>query len=207
MLTTVPFSGFYYSLHDSELDSALEQMFSDRDSGTRVNRGLHERAYFSIDWQMVHAKYAAAYVDAFADEFGIALKFESLQSPREYNFTTDRIFAEVSEDEVRRLLLDVDLGDFTAAAKAEFTSRSGFHSFYDPDWRTWGDVLEWDHNQVGALLIAVAGPDFDQYAELNLMEFARDNGRFDEWLYDCGPKVHRLMGVRDYLEQRASRAA
>lgn len=203
MLTTLPFAGFYGSSHDSNLDLALERLFSDRATGCHINQGLMNRAFDSIDWQMVHTKYASAYVDAFADEFGIDLKFESLQSPKYYNFETDRIFCEISEDEVRRLLLDVDLGDLTTCAKERFTSRSGFHSFYDPDWRTWGDVLEWDHNQVGTVLEALAW-DLD---ELTLMEPAECNGRFDEWMTADNEKVCRLLNIHDYLQVREARAA
>lgn len=40
METTIPFQGFYSSIHDSQLDYALESMFSD-DQG-HINRDLFE---------------------------------------------------------------------------------------------------------------------------------------------------------------------
>ncbi|CAD5377318.1 conserved hypothetical protein [Pseudomonas sp. OF001] len=209
MITTVPFAGFYGSLHESELDSALEQMFTDRDTGCHLNAGLYDRAYWSIDWQMVHTKYAAAYVDAFAHKFGIKMTFESLSSPREYNFTTDRIFAEISLDEVKRLRAETSEWTLRNKVREQFTSCDGFISSYPNDLDEWDSIETWDHNEVGTLLLAYvedADPDFDQYAEIYLMGHVRDNGRYDEWFYDCGPKVHRLLNVHDYLEARSRRA-
>lgn len=179
MLTTIPFSGFYQSLHDAQLDDALEQMFSDRRTGTQVNSRLINEAHSAVDWGFVHISYAWAYADAFADEFGVKLSFESLRSPKEYNFTTDRIFAEISEDEVRRLFDEADKQRLTEVAKDEFTSRSGFISFYDPNWRLWGDITCWDHNQVGTLLLSLVGDEFDEWAEVSLMSPAYENGRLE----------------------------
>ena len=203
MLTTVPFSGFYNSLHDAQLDQALEQMFSDRATGCQVNSRLFNEAFSAVDWGFVHVSYAWAYVDAFAEEFKVSLSFESLRSPKEYNFTTDRIFAEISEDEVRRIFSEADKSLLTAITKEQFTSRSGFISFYSPDWRTWGDVLEWDHNQVGALLQALVGDEFDQWAEFSLMSSAYENGRMESWLSE-GEKVQRLLRIHDRIQREAA---
>ena len=204
MITTVPFSGFYNSLHDSNLDLALERMFSDRATGCHVNKELYHRAFGSIEWGMVHAKYADEYTQQFAHEYGLtSLKFESLRSPKYYNFETDRIFAEISEEEVRRLLLSMSGEALAKAAKYRFTSCSGFISFYNPDVSTWGPIEEWDHNQVGTVLVALAW-DLD---ELTLMESAECNGKFDDWLYSSSQKVHRLLNVHEYLQAREERAA
>ena len=202
MLTTVPFSGFYNSLHDAQLGRALEQLFSDRATGCQVNSRLFNEAFSAVDWGFVHVSYAGEYVDAFAEEFNVSLSFESLRSPKEYNFTTDRIFAEISEDEVRRVFSEVDPDDLTAIAKERFTSCDGFISFYDPDWRTWGDVLEWDHNQVGTLLQALVGGEFDQWAEFYLMSSACENGRMEDWLSE-GEKVQRLLRIHDRIQREA----
>lgn len=205
MLTTVPFSGFYNSFHDACLDDRLGSMFSDRETGCHPNKDLLDAAYGAVRWAHVHHQYAEDYCRAFAHEFGINLSFDSLVSPREYNFETDRIFATIDEDEVRRLFGEVDPDDLTAIAKERFTSCDGFISFYDPDWRAWGDVLEWDCNQVGTLLLAwlqKEDPDFDQYAELNLME----NAHIEHWLSQ-GKEMERLLRIHDYLQERAERAA
>lgn len=49
MITTIPFSGFYCTLHESALDDAVEQMFST--DGCVVNHGLVDRAQFECEWR------------------------------------------------------------------------------------------------------------------------------------------------------------
>lgn len=213
MLTTVPFSGFYQSLHDSSLDDAMDQVFSDRVTGCSINHKLRDRAFGACQWGLVHGNYAAAYAAAMADEFKIAMTFESLKSPREYNFTTDRILCEISLDEVRRLRAETNEKAFRDLARQRFTGRSGFISFYSPDVDDWGATETWDLNQVGTLIEAYVeqesyGSDgFDQYVELGLMERASTNGDFDTWISGATPGIERLYNIHDYLEDRKGRAA
>lgn len=203
----IPFSGFYESIHDSELDTTLERMFSDRETGCDVNAGLQWRAYDSCDWRAVHEAYAKDYAERFACEFEIVgMSFESLQSPREYNFTTDRIFCHITDDAIRALHARVPREDLDRVAREMFTSRDGFASFYSPDVDTWGDVCDWDHNQLSALLVALVGEDWDQWKEYDLMSGAFENGNADEWIASKIKDAARLFRVHDYLNNRAERA-
>lgn len=209
MLTTIPFSGFYESLHDSQIDDCVEGMFQD-DSGNRIFPELAERLFRSCDFHQVYEKYAADYTAAFAHEFGLkSLVFESLSSPREYNFTTDRIFATIDESEVLDLLGRVDLDAFAAQVKERFTSYDGFMSFYSPDIGTWGPPAEWDHNQVGTLLLAHANEqsneDFDHWAEFALMSDLSGSGDLDNWIWEATPEAKRLYRIFEYLQTRAAR--
>ena len=210
MLTTIPFSGFYCTLHESALDDAVEQMFSDKATGCTVYRGLADRAQWDCDWGLVMRDYAEEYAGQFADHFGIRMSFESMTSPKEYNFTTDRIFCHIPLDECTRLLSATPRDLLDKVAAEMFTSRDGFMSFYSPDISTWGDLSEWDYNQIGCLITAYVRheePDFDQYAEYALMEDAQCNGYFDSWISSNTPTVDRLYKVYDYLEQRSERHA
>jgi hypothetical protein len=99
----IPFSGFYGSLHSSLLDDAETQLFSD-DQGT-VHDTLQERFYRACDYRHVHTQYAKAYAQAFAEKLELPLTFESLQSPREYNFTTDRIFCNIDDETISKVLV------------------------------------------------------------------------------------------------------
>ena len=210
MLAVIPFSGFYNSLHSSELDLALEQMFSD-DSGN-PNDGLVSRAFDLVQWRSVHAAYAAHYAAAFCEEFEITgATFESVTSPREYNFETDRIFITLPESEVTRMLTETPRETLDAVAAEMFTSRSGFISHYSPDVDDWGPCEEWDHNQCFALLLAYVlhrrdGEAFDDWAEYSIMEYCRCNGYLDEWLSGHSREgMARLWKVCDYLRTRAER--
>lgn len=211
MLTTIPFSGFFGTLHDSELDITLEQMFSDPETGCGHNGGLVQHAFSKCDWGLVHTKYAKKYAKALASRFGIDMTFESLQSPREYNFSTDRIFCEISLEEVKRLREATSERLFREEARARFTSGDGFISYYSPDVDDWGDIETWDHNQVGTLVSAyveeVNGEPLDQFAEFGLMEGSRVNGELGKWIEDATPGIDRLFNIHYYLKGRKERAA
>jgi hypothetical protein len=209
--TIIPFSGFYASLHDSELEKTLELAFSD-DSGM-PNTGLLSHAWDAVNWGQVHEAYAKNYCERFAREFRISsLTFEELNSPREYNFTTDRIFASISLEDVRAILAKVDPAKLGEKVRECFTSRDGFSSFYSANLEDWGDVATWDHNQIGTLLQTFADQEthnheeFDQWAEFELMEDAGGNGNVDNWIFGSNPeKLNRLDRIARYLRERQER--
>ena len=207
MLTTIPFSGFYYSLHDSALDFAIESIFSD-DNGKKRD-SIFYAAQDATDWRMVQTKCAAEYAAAFAAEFKLPLQFESMKSPREYNFSTDIIYCTISADDAAWLFDTCDKTLLAKIARETFTSRDGFASFYEPDFTEWGDILTWDHNQLGVLVraqVADKNPDFDAWAESELMEDAQCNGGIDNWIFESNPeKLNRLAGINIYLNKREGR--
>ena len=208
MIARIPFAGFYNSLHDAELDDALNQMLSD-DSGN-PNNDLVARAFDLVDWSSAHKAYAKAYAENFCEHFKIAGVFESMTSPREYNFETDKAWIELTETEARRIFGETDDKNLRDQAREMFTSRSGFISFYSPDIDTWGDIAEWDYNQLYCLLSAYAEQEtdssdgFDSWAESDLMESDRCNGEFDNMIYN--DKLERLCKINDYLRRRESRS-
>jgi hypothetical protein len=131
------------------------------------------------------------------------MQFESIARPREYNFTTDRIFCEISESEVMRIFNATDKNILSQKAREAFTSRDGFISFYDSDYLTWGEVLSWDHNQ---LLILIDSFINDSDFELYIMEDSICNGFISELIYKhCSDK--RIFKVYDYLQSRLDRKA
>jgi hypothetical protein len=209
MLTTIPFSGFYYTLHDSALDDAVDSMFQHDDGCT--NHALAGRVHWDCKWGDVMRDYAEEYAGRFADEFGIKLTFDSMESPKEYNFTTDRIFCHIALDEAIRLLEETPEDVLCQLAKDTFTSRDGFISFYSPVAEEWGDISEWDHNQLGVLIQAHVnsktdcGDGFDQWAEYRLMEDAMCNGLLNNAISEHTPTIDRLYKVWDYLNQREQR--
>jgi len=209
MQTTIPFQGFYNSIHDGELDNCLEQAFSD-DFG-EANTALLNRAFDAVQWSVVHAEYAAKYAAGFAELAGLkTLKFAELVSPREYNFTTDRIFCEVDIVDVRAALARLPADALADKAAERFTSRSGFMSYYSPDVESWGALETWDCNQVGTILECLADTlahdnnQWDQWDEYSLCEDFSGNGNIDNWLF-AAPAMGRLGKVSYYLRQRAER--
>jgi hypothetical protein len=175
----IPFEGFYGSKYSGEIDHQEEQFCeweateNEREGGEmsypealRLTASeLCELLYRHTDYGAAHQAVAALYADAFSDEaserlgFPLRLKFEALTSPREYNFETDRIFADIPVSAARALFAmskaegHEELG---AVIRERFTSRSGFASHYSADLDEWlaQPLREWDHNELGTLLRA-----------------------------------------------------
>lgn len=172
METTIPFSGFYHSWHDQELDNALNYITSDC-HGEVLSKKLFELAFDSINWKEVHLAYAKKYTELVADRFQLKIKFKMLCSPKYYNFETDRIIATIELPEVERIKSVITYSGLQAICKEDFTSRDGFISHYKNDYTLWPiDLEEWDHNQVGTLLQAYI-KEHENYTEdweLSLLE-------------------------------------
>lgn len=206
-LTIIPFSGFYESLHDSALDDALKDIFRD-DRGIE-NDELVYRAWDSADWSTIHELYAKEYAENFAREFEIeALEFESIKSPREYNFSTDRIFCHIDYSELCRIVQTFNIKEFSSFVSDRFTSRDGFISFYPAELTEWGKIETWDHNQCGSALefyaIQESGGEFDSWKEYALMENSQCNGFLQEIIWKNCPAMSRLYRVFEYLQKRAA---
>jgi len=210
-LSTIPFAGFYNSIHDSEVDHEFSHMFQD-DRGVSISDELETLARDAVDWSGVYRAYAKDYSESFLQWLGLDGAFESISSPREYNFETDRVFVNLTRADLTRIIRGVDKETLSAKCAARFTSRSGFISGYDADWQKWGKLSAWDHNQIGTLLECFAdiehGGDFDAWAEFDLMESAFCNGAVDQW-YDSNvsdaAKWQRAWQIRNYLRDRAER--
>lgn len=149
-----------------------------------------------VDYSAAHGYLARAYLDAFDDLAGEALgetrtlwrnaydretrtsrkeryqadtcgfQFADMSSPREYNFTTDRLFATASRAFARRLWKRSKADNHETlrhVIRERFTSRDGFISHYSNDLDAWPrDLRDWDHNELGTLLAAcLALTDFD----------------------------------------------
>jgi hypothetical protein len=212
MQTLIPFSGFYSSLHSDNVDQTVTQLFADRDTGCNPNEGLEMALSRTCNYKQVYANYAKAYCENFGAWLGIpSLKFEELSSPREYNFTTDRIFAKVSLKDLYKVKREVLPTALAERAKSMLTSYDGFMSYYSPDVKSWGGLANWDANQCNCLLAAyadeVTGGDFDQWAEHGLMDGLSGNGFFDRWIEAATFNIQRLYKIHDYLETRAHRAS
>lgn len=204
MLAIIPFSGFYDSLHDSQFDRELEHLLGDC-QGCQ-NDGLANYVWRHANFRDARIAYAKAYAAAFCEEFRIDAQFESMRSPREYNFTTDRIFVTIDPAEIARLRATVPAELLREVAAEWFTSRDGFYSFYSPDPDEWSDL---DHNTAGCIVAAYVhhmrdGEEFDTWAEYALCEDFSGNGWVSNWLCE-DPAILRAANIADYLRKREER--
>lgn len=210
ILTTIPFSGFYNSIHNDNIEQAENQLFTDRDTGTESNDGLQARFNAKCDYWKVYDNYARAYAKQFADHFKIkSLKFVELNSPKFYNYSTDVIVCSISRVDLRAIYKATDRQKLTDHVRESCTSRSGFISFYDPDIKTWGQVDNWEMPQIELLLDVYCeqetdAADFNDY-ELYSMDGYRGNGYFENWLCEACPISDRLFAIHDYLQTRDAR--
>jgi len=151
----------------SEAHSALARDWADAfDYHAGEILGLSVRAKRKV-WR------GADYVSESWDRPSIRARMESIASPREYNFTTDRLFVDVPlavmRDLFKRSAAD-NHETLAAHIRRRFTSRDGFSSFYSNRLSDWiaKPFREWDHNELGTLLIAaleVAGAELDSQGD------------------------------------------
>lgn len=140
----------------------------------------------------------------------LRLSFAGMESPRYYNFETDRVFAQIPVSVVRKLWSMSKADEhatLTRVAKERHSSYDGFISHYDRNWESWGPVADWDHNQLETLLIAACEiAEFDwQDSELSIYCSVVE----DQWAWDdcvnwddleARRKEKRIELLRDWLE-------
>ena len=205
------------------IDDEVEQIFSDQ-SGCHSNipdaiwggKGSE----FMIDYSYAHAGQAKAYCEAWCEQFieetGIKLEYdyETYVSPKYYNFESDRAFVYMTDASIKalykasRLNKHVKLGE---RIKREFTSRDGFISGYSNDVNEWivKPVMEWDHNELGTLLLAVleiTSPDWDDdyhFETYTLMEDYQYNGHLSNDVWEGIPSRMRefIDAQREFIEE------
>jgi hypothetical protein len=195
-LVIIPnFHGFYDSAHSQIIEGALESLCYDRETD-EANQELAENIWEYANYPAIHNAYAKEYVENFCAGYDVNLVFNSLSSPKEYNFTNDRIYCHISQREVRRLFKIVKtygLDIFNRVCSDTFKSRDGFISFYNHNWKEWGNVLTWDANQLSALLEAYIECEYERgvsaYSEWDIMERSICNGVIEGIIIDTSPRV------------------
>jgi len=157
------FGGFYGSIHESNIDMMVEDYY--------YNENYEDR---DINYPLIFEKYSRAYLGIFQewlqDEYfkNCKLHFVYLFSPTYYNYRTDEININISNDleyKIYHLLIrDVV---FLGYLKEETTSFDGYISFYSFD-----EVLKNKDNIFASfglnyLVDKFNDEDFEQYYDIN----------------------------------------
>lgn len=191
LTTTIPFMGFYETRLSDELDreeeSAVDYMIEEGEHQGHDASAIHDALYFTTNYTKAHQHVAKVYAEQFAEYLKpYKLEFESMVSPREYNFTTDRIFMTISEGDFINMFGETDKGILENLILERCTSRSGFSSFYSKALFDWIEkpLIEWDHNEVGMVLEAyLKTEELDLYeVEDEIIEWMSSNGVFSNAL-------------------------
>lgn len=156
------FPGFYESdlsfWIDQELEYAIEGMREE--VGDLSWDEAYEKLEKDFDYRKAELAVAQGYLEVWSETYEVPASMVSIDSPREYNFTTDRLEIEVPEKflmDLGKRCIDGDLKEeFAETLKKWFTSYDGFMSFYsnDPEDEEWKDLENYDMNQWSAVLNA-----------------------------------------------------
>lgn len=185
----IPFMGFYESVHGQTFDDGLEswaeyeiqegeRAVEYRKAGITAS-DLSDARYWVTDYSAARRAYLESYVPKLrralesevSQKSDIPIEFESLSSPREYNFTTDRLFVTVSRAFVAKMREEVSPMTLARRIKTNHESRDGFCSYYPADLAKWDSkpLESWDHNELQTLFEAWlddAGIDSEVYYQI-----------------------------------------
>lgn len=207
----IPFMGFYNSWYSEEIDRQESDHIEHHINDSYGSEAEHPEPLRLNEYEMAdifyrHSSYdiayrniARAYVESFSSivseglGFDLGLVFKDMTSPREYNFQTDRLFADIPFKVIARLFAMSKRDEhktLESVISERFTSCSGFISFYSNDLETRLDkpLLDWDHNEYCALLeacIELAGLDMRDDIDWPIYCSLSEGNVFDCAWQDC----------------------
>ena len=161
--STIPFDGFYESFISDDIDHQIGQQIewdSDIYDLNEDEQQILWDNYLDINRSYFYNQIAEDYTNFYIDELNERLKgftlkatYKSFNSPREYNFSTDRIFIEIEENhaiDFIKYIIKNYKKELEEKIKQRFTSRDGFWSHYKNGLDLWTqDYSEWDCNMIG----------------------------------------------------------
>ena len=134
-LVKIPFSGFYNSTHDGIIDSALEyesECYTDSEKANDIILDVLNINHYDKIREELSKVFVESINELFWYEYDIKLnlEFDSLKSPRFYNYSTDEIYCYIDNDKINELIALLDNeNDFIEVLKDKYQSRDGFIVF------------------------------------------------------------------------------
>ena len=189
-LIKLPFDGFNHSVHEAMIEDEMASI-----EGVDHPDDMPTGTYDKYDFRKVHLAYAQVYTDQLqqfikAEEgIDITLTFVSVHHPREYNFSTDTIDAEITTEDLETLTNHVVTNyrkKLEHLVKEAGTPTSGYAPFVSPDILKWGPVSTWNPAQLELLLQSLDCMDNEAAGypiPLSIMESANANGDITDCLY------------------------
>lgn len=113
----IDFGGFYHSIHSSFIDDKIQYCEINEDN---------------VNYKETYKDYCIEYLELLNNILDLNLEFIQVDSPQFYNFTTDKIEAEINENDFNKLK-DTYLNDkeFIDYVNENSKSYDGFMSFYN----------------------------------------------------------------------------
>ena len=113
----IDFGGFYHSIHSDILDIQIDYFEIDEDN---------------VNYKETRNSYCNEFINSLNDMLELNLKFIQIDSPKFYNFTTDKIEAEINENDFNKLKdTYLNSNEFIDYVNENSKSCSGFFSFYN----------------------------------------------------------------------------
>ena len=113
----IDFGGFYHSIHSDEIDSRIEHFEIDEDN---------------INYKETCNSYCIEFIDSINDMLELGLKFIQIDSPKFYNYSTDKIEVEINENDFNKLKdTYLNSNEFIDYVNENSKSYDGFISFYN----------------------------------------------------------------------------
>ena len=193
----IPFDGFYESMHSYEIDREIESMYADRETGEIETETQQEKVMNFPHDKQLNMDYCKLFVESFNALFESdtpLFTFKELISPREYNFSTDRILCTMNTAVLSLMLKTVSRDCLLKAFHANFQSYSGFHSYYDIDIENHDTPVNWDCNEMQVLLFAYLETLELDWDDTNIMEDCNCNGEISDIVYTCAARNNYSTG-------------
>ena len=167
--STIPFDGFYESFISADIENQIEldtEHYSELYDLNEFETELLCNSFLNINsykfYNQIAKHYTNFYIDnlnaklnyAYPDKgFTLKATYKCFESPKEYNFSTDRIFIEIEENhavDFIKFIVKNYQKELEKKIEDRFRSRSGFISFYKNSIDLWTkDFKEWDCNMIG----------------------------------------------------------
>ena len=134
-LVKIPFSGFYNSIHDGIIDSALEyeaECYADSEKANDIILDVLNVNHYDKIREALSKVFVDGVNELFWYEYDINLdlEFDSLKSPKFYNYSTDEIYCYVDNDKINELAALLDNENyFIEVLRDKYQSRDGFIVF------------------------------------------------------------------------------
>lgn len=131
MNTTINFGGFYHSHHEYIIEQAAAYMVDAFDEYGEID---HDKLFDFNDWDSVQVEYCKEWLNMLNSELGTNINFVALDSPKFYNYSTDVIIADISEDDYKAIMRFISDNGLVPDVDKRFidatTTRSGYAPFY-----------------------------------------------------------------------------
>jgi hypothetical protein len=113
----IDFGGFYHSIHSDVIDDRIETFEIDEDK---------------VNYKETCNNYCNEFIDSLNDMLELNLKFIQIDSPKFYNFSTDKIEVEINENDFNKLKdTYLNSNEFIDYVNENSKSYDGFISFYN----------------------------------------------------------------------------